>query len=255
MDHRLRAVPTRRALVYADAMSEDHLVESSRRLAAALRPGDLETTLSNITAAAVEVLPDVQWSSLSIRHADGRLETVAPTDDMLRDIDAVQYELQEGPCYEAAVDTVHVTAPHLAADERFPRYAPVALEAGIRAQAGIRLFDAPDSNGALNLYSARVGAFDDLGILSHLFAHQSAVALDYARQVDQLQEAVKSRQLIGQAVGMVMERYQIDEARAFGFLTRLSSHENVKLRLLAERLVRAGGIGESGDLEERSASS
>ncbi|WP_322921723.1 GAF and ANTAR domain-containing protein [Nocardioides renjunii] len=218
---------------------EDRLIEASRQLAAALRPGDLDTTLANITAAAVDVLPDVQWSSLTIRHADGRLETVAPTHNVLLDVDAAQYELREGPCYEAATDTVHVTSPDLAADERFPRYAPVALEAGIRAQAGIRLFDAPDSNGALNLYSATVGAFADLEILSQLFAHQSAVALDYARQIDQLQEAVSTRQLIGQAVGMVRERYTLDEARAFGFLTRLSSHENVKLRTVAERMLQA----------------
>jgi hypothetical protein len=218
-------------------MGEDRIVEASRRLAAALRPGDLDQTLANITAAAVEVLPDVRWSSLTIKHSDGRLETVAPTHDILREVDAAQYELQEGPCYEAAVDTVHVVSPHLAADDRFPRYAPVALQAGIRAQAGIRLFDAPGSNGALNLYSDKVGAFDDLGMLADLFAHQSAVALDYARRIDQLEEAVASRQLIGQAVGMVVERFQVDDARAFGFLTRLSNQENLKLRLVAERLL------------------
>jgi hypothetical protein len=218
-------------------MDDDRLLDASRRLAAALRPGDLDTTLANITAAAVEVLPDVQASSITVKHGDGRLETVAPTHDFLRDVDAAQYELQEGPCYEAAVDTVHITSPDLAADERFPRYGPVAVRAGIRAQAGVRLFDAPASSGALNLYSERVGAFTDLGVLSQLFAHQSAVALDYARQVDQLHQAVRSRQLIGQAVGMVMERYSVDEARAFGFLTRLSSHENMKLRLVAERLI------------------
>ncbi|WP_224276395.1 GAF and ANTAR domain-containing protein [Nocardioides lacusdianchii] len=218
-------------------MSEDRIVEASRRLAAALRPGDLDQTLANITAAAVEVLPDVQWSSLSVKHADGSLETVAPTHDVLRDVDAAQYELQEGPCFEAAVDTVHIVSSHLAADERFPRYAPVALEAGIRAQAGIRLFDAQHSNGALNLYSDKVGAFEDLGVLAELFAHQSAVALEYARRIDQLQEAVTARQLIGQAVGVVMERFGVDDARAFGFLTRLSNQENLKLRLVAERLL------------------
>lgn len=215
-------------------------MEASRRLAAALRPGDLDTTLSNITAAAVDVLPDVSAASLTIKHADGRLETVAPTDEMLRELDTAQYALREGPCYEAAIDTVHVIAPDLANDERFPRYAPVVLRAGIRAQAGIRLFDSGESTGALNLYSPEVGAFEDLGALSQLFAHQSAMALDYARHIGQLQEAVATRQIIGQAVGMVMERYQVDEARAFGFLTRLSSHENVKLRLVAERLVHAG---------------
>ena len=220
---------------------EAGLVEASRRLAAALRPGDLDTTLSNITAAAVEVLPDVDAASLTVKHADGRLETVAPTDDKLVRLDAAQYELREGPCYDAAVDTVHVTSPDLENDERFPRYAPVVLRAGIRAQAGVRLFESPESTGALNLYSGRVGAFEDLGLLSQLFAHQSAMALDYARQIDQLQEAVATRQVIGQAVGIVMERFGIDEAHAFSFLARLSSHENIKLRLVAERLVHAHG--------------
>jgi hypothetical protein len=228
-------------------MTDDRFLEASRALAASLRPGDLDATLANITAAAVEVLPDVQASSITIKHADGRLETVAPTHDYLLDLDAAQYDLQEGPCYEAAVDTVHVTSPDLGSDARFPRYAPVALRAGILAQAGIRLFDAPASNGALNLYSDTVGAFADLGVLSQLFLHHSAVALDYARQIDQLQEAVTSRQLIGQAVGMVMERYGVDEARAFGFLTRLSSHENLKLRVVAQRFISSTTSDSSAD--------
>lgn len=232
------------------AVTSDPLVEASRRLAAALRPGDLDTTLSNITAAAVDVLPDVQWSSLTVQHADGRLETFAPTDEMLLDVDAAQYELREGPCYEAAVETVHVTAPHLASDRRFPRYAPVALRHGIRAQAGIRLFTTRRSHGALNIYSARAGAFAELDSLSQLFAHQSAMALEYARHIDQLQEAVETRQVIGQAVGMVMERYSIDEARAFGFLARLSSNENVKLRLVAERLLRAEAARLAGQRDD-----
>lgn len=226
---------------------EARLLDASRRLAAALGPGDLDTTLANITAAAVAVLPDVDAASLTVKHADGRLETVAPTDDVLLDVDAEQYELREGPCYEAAVDRVHITSPDLANDPRFPRYAPVVLRAGIRSQAGVRLFESPRSNGALNLYSREVGAFSDLGALSELFAHQSAMALDYARQIDQLQEAVATRQVIGQAVGIVMERFSIDEARAFGFLTRLSSHENIKLRVVAERLVAGGSEGAPAD--------
>jgi len=213
------------------------MLEASRRLRAALTPADLDETLSRITAAAVEVLPEVRYASITIKHADGRLETVAPTDDLLCDLDAAQYDLQEGPCYETAVDLVHVTAPYLAEDLRWPRYAPVAVSAGVQAQAGIRLFDSARSNGALNLYGDRPGAFEDLGGLGELFSHQAAMALEYARHITQLQEAVQSRQLIGQAVGVVMERYSLDDARAFGFLTRLSSTENVKLRLVAERLL------------------
>lgn len=217
--------------------TDARLLDVSRRLSRTLGPGDLDQTLERITAAAVEVLPDVDYASITVKHADGRLETFAPTDDLLCDIDAAQYDLQEGPCYESAVETVHVSAPHLADDLRFPRYAPVAIAAGIEAQAGIRLFDTRASTGALNLYSTRAGAFEDLGAVGELFTHQAATALAYAEQVSQLQEAVRTRQLIGQAIGVLMERFDLDEARAFGFLTRLSQDSNIKLRLVAERLL------------------
>jgi hypothetical protein len=219
----------------------DPMLAASRRLSEALSPGDLETTLDRITSAAVEVLPEVDYASITVKHADGRLETFAPTAELIVDLDAIQYRLQEGPCFEAAVDTVHVTAPELADDPRFPRYGPEAAAAGIHAQAGIRLFDGPGSNGALNLYSVRPGAFEELGGLGQLFTHQSAVALAYAREISELQEAVRTRQLIGQAVGVMMERYGLDDARAFGFLARLSQDNNIKLRVVAERLLEETG--------------
>ena len=216
---------------------DNEMLNASRRLSEALAPGDLDETLERITRAAVEVVPDVAFASITVKHGDGTLSTSAPTDPLVLPLDAAQYEFQEGPCYEAATETVHVTSPHLAADPRFPRYGPVAVAAGIQAQAGIRLFDARDSNGALNLYSERLGSFADFEMLGQLFVHHSTVALAYARQVTQLQEAVQTRQLIGQAVGVTMERFDLDDARAFAFLTRLSQDNNIKLRVIAERLL------------------
>lgn len=227
-------------------MTGSELVELSRQLRDALTPADLDETLANITAAAVQTLPDVTYASITVKHGDGRLETVAPSDDLICHLDAAQYRFREGPCYEAAVDTVHVTSPHLADDPRWPRYAPIAVSAGVQAQAGIRLFDAKDSQGALNLYAVEPGAFEDLGAVGQLFSHQAAMALEYARQITQLQEAVQTRQRIGQAVGVVMERYNLDDARAFAFLTRLSSTSNTKLRVLAERIITDLGGSESG---------
>lgn len=216
---------------------DNEMLNASRRLSEALAPGDLDATLESITRAAVEVVPDVAFASITVKHGDGRLTTSAPTDPSTLPLDAAQYEYQEGPCYVAATETVHVTSPHLADDDRFPRYGPVAASAGIRAQAAIRLFEGPDSNGALNLYSLKSGSFEDLDMLGQLFVHHSAVALAYARQVSQLQEAVRTRQLIGQAVGVTMERFDLDDARAFAFLTRLSQDSNIKLRVVAERLL------------------
>ncbi len=227
-------------------MHEDqHVLEASRRLTEALQPGDLDTTLAQLTQAAVDVLPDVDHASITVKHADGRLETVAPTSAFILDLDAAQYALREGPCYDAATESVHVMAPHLASDPRFPRYAREAVASGVQAQAGLRLFDTAESSGALNLYAVRAGAFEDMGTVGELFNHHAAVALTYAREVTQLQEAVRTRQLIGQAVGVTMERFGLDEARAFGFLARLSQDSNTKLRHVAERLLDETGTAPS----------
>jgi hypothetical protein len=222
-------------------MDEIALIETAQRLAKSLTPGDLDHTLSRITAAAVEVLPDVEYASFTVMHSDGTLETVAPTDEVLWGVDAAQYELREGPCYHAAVDSVHVLSPDLANDERFPRYAATAVAAGIRSQVGLRLFEAPKSQGALNLYSTTVGQFEDLGSIGELFAHQSATAIRYAQEIHNLQEALRTRRTIGQAIGILMERYTLTDQRAFAFLTRLSQHGNVKLNRVSEEIVADAG--------------
>jgi hypothetical protein len=218
-------------------MADDSLTQLAGRLAAALEPGDYDATLRSITAAAVEVLPDVDYASITVKHSDDSIDTVAPTDQIVLDIDAAQYRLKEGPCYEAAVETAHVISTDMAADERFPEYGPYVLSKGIQAQAGLRLFDAPASQGALNLYSRRLGAFEDFSTLAALFAHQAAVAIGYAREVADLNDALRTRTTIGQAVGIIMERYALPDERAFAFLTRLSQHQNVKLRVIAAEIV------------------
>lgn len=218
-------------------MRDEHLVETMRQLSRTLTPRALDETLSNITRAAVELLPVVEYASITVLHDDQRLETVAPTADLLLPLDAAQYELHEGPCYQAAQDSVHIISPDLAADQRFPKYASIAVASGIRAQAGLRLFDAPKANGALNLYARQPGAFEDFESLAALFAHHSATAIEYAREIDNLEEAVRTRTTIGQAIGIVMERYKMPEQRAFAFLARLSQSSNTKLRRIAQDIV------------------
>ncbi|VXC06298.1 conserved hypothetical protein [Aeromicrobium sp. 9AM] len=218
-------------------MTEEGLQDSVRRLAEALKPGDYDATLGAITAAAVDVLPDVEYASITVKHSDDSIDTVAPTDPLVLDLDSKQYELKEGPCYDAATETAHVISPDLAADDRFPAYGPYVVGKGIRAQAGLRLFDAPASQGALNLYSHRLGAFEDFSTLADLFAHQAAVAIGYAREIADLNDAIRTRTTIGQAVGIIMERYGLSDERAFAFLTRLSQHGNIKLRIVAAEIV------------------
>ncbi|MEZ0577285.1 GAF and ANTAR domain-containing protein [Nocardioides sp. MH1] len=228
---------------------EDDLLHYARRLLRDLQPGDLEQTLSRMTAAAVEVLPDVTMASITIRHSDDRLETFAPTDDVLLPVDAAQYQFREGPCYEAATDEAYVVSSNLAADDRWPNYSKVALASHIRAQAGISLFDSPRFQGALNLYSSKVGAFADLEPLSELFSHQAAVVIGYAREISDLRQAMLTRQQIGQAIGIVMERYGLGEERAFAFLARLSQNRNEKLYVVAQEFRESAGETGSADVE------
>jgi GAF domain-containing protein len=223
--------------MYRRRVSDDRLLETARLLSETLSPADLDATLSQITSAAVEVLPEVDMCSITILHADGTLVTAAPTDPVLLRIDEHQYKLQEGPCYNAATHEDQVVSVDLADDERFPRYAAVALDEGIRSQIGVRLYDDRKSHGALNLYSRQPGAFEGVASLSRLFAHQAAQAIGYAQEIGNLGEAVRTRTVIGQAVGIVMERYSLDDQRAFAFLQRLSSHRNVKLRQVAQEFV------------------
>jgi AmiR/NasT family two-component response regulator len=91
--------------------------------------------------------------------------------------------------------------------------------------------------GALNLYSHSVGALADIAFLAGLFTSHARVAIAYARQVDGLQDAMTSRQSIGQAVGILMERFKLSDERAFGFLARISQERNVKLRVVARELI------------------
>jgi hypothetical protein len=219
---------------------DERLVQAARRLSATLSPGDLDHVLHGITAAAVELLPDVDYASITVQRTDGTLHTVAPTDELVCTVDAAQYELQEGPCYDAAVNDLHVTSQDLGRDERFPRYGPVAAEAGIHSQAGIRLYGDPDtSRGALNLYSRRTGAFEDLGVLGAMFADRSTAAIAYAQDLDDRREASAVREKVGKAVGATMERYEFTDERAFAFLTRLAQHHDVPLPVAADAIIAA----------------
>jgi GAF domain-containing protein len=220
-------------------MSNEAVIDTVNRLAQTLSPGDLDETLRSVTSGAVDVLPDVDLASITVLHQDGTLVTVAETAEVILELDARQYKLRQGPCYSAAVETSHVISPDLAADQRFPDYAAFAAEKGMAAQAGIRLFDSNRGRGALNLYSTRVGAFEDLGMLSALFVSQAAAAIAYAGEVSDLAAAMSTRATIGKAVGIVMERYELSEERAFAFLTRVSQYRNVSLRLVAQETIAA----------------
>lgn len=135
-----------------------------------------------------------------------------------------------------------VTTSDLSRDARYPAYGEVAVSAGVLAQVAVVLFDTSQARGVLNLYSQRSGAFDDRAVLTDLFAHHSATALAYAAEYHDRKTTGAERNPVGQALGIVMERFQFSEAKAFALLQRTAEHREVSVRLVAQELVaRADG--------------
>ena len=111
------------------------------------------------------------------------------------------------------------------------------MRAGVRAQVAVVLFETARARGVLNLYSHRSGAFDDTALLTDLFAHHSATALAYAYEYHDRQTTEAERRAVGQALGIVMERYKLSETKAFALLQRTAEHRAISVRLVAQELV------------------
>lgn len=212
----------------------------------------LEKTLHTVVEAARELLPEFDQVGISALARDGHAETLAAAGDLVAVLDQLQYDVSEGPCLEALRHAPTVEAPRISEDERWPRYVPGAVRRGLRAQLGIRLYvDKEGTASSINLYST---TSDEIGLdtltKAELFATHAAVAVTHAGEREHFNDALRSRTVVGQALGILMERYSMDQDRAFGFLIRASSHGNKKLRDLADELVEYTneGSGEgSGD--------
>lgn len=203
------------------------------------RPRALDETLSAIAEAARDTIPGVDHAGISILHRNGRIETLASTDRLVRRLDTIQYELREGPCVESVTtDQPVVVASHIRRADRWPNYVPRATEEGLRAQLALRLYSNEATFGSLNLYVTESDIIHrDAVQVAELFTTHAAIALGHARYEHQLNEALVSRKVIGQAIGVIMERYKINEDRAFNFLVRASSTSNIKLRDVAESVL------------------
>jgi len=201
---------------------------------------DPDATMKSAVAMLVHNIDGCDAAGISIVHAKRRVETEAATGDMALIGDRLQYEMGEGPCLDAIWQQETVYAPDLATDPRWPKWGHrVIEETGVRSMFCLRLFTVEDTLGGLNMYSRSVDGFsaEDQAEGQALAAH-IAIAVVAARAAEQFVVALDSRTVIAQAVGMMMERYNIDPARAFALLTRLSSHQNVKLRDIATEIVR-----------------
>lgn len=201
------------------------------------QPHTLEEQLTSVLEAAADTIDGVDATSISVLHRDGRVDTLAGTEPLVYKCDQAQYDLNEGPCLEALKGEPFQRIDDMTQEQRWPRYAKVAAAEGVRSQMAVELYADERSIGGLNLYSRHSRAFDeDTRHTAWLFATHAALAMGRTRQAQQLNEALVTRKLIGQAIGILMHRFELDEDRAFEFLVRVSRNSNKKLRDVASEI-------------------
>jgi ANTAR domain/GAF domain len=211
--------------------------EFSRRLAVIHAADDEEQTLQRVLAFALVALQCDMAGVMLVRG--GRVESAAITNPIVREADLLQMQCNEGPCLSAIADDNVFRIDHTDADPRWPTWGPQAARIGIVSVLSVRMIDTDDSVvGSLNLYARRAAAFgpDDVEIAS-ILTHHATVAYRQASRFAAATRAIDSRTTIGQAEGVLMERFGISPDRAFSVLRRYSSQYNVKLRAVARGIV------------------
>ena len=177
-------------------------------------------------------------AGIMLVHGRHQIETAAATSQRVGESHNLQIVHDEGPCLEAIEGEPSYTSPDVADDPRWPRWGAAVADLGLRSALSLRLETRARRYGSLNLYSERIAAFDDDDLaVGAIFVQHAAVAIANAHNEEGLQVAIDARKLIGQAQGILMERFDIDADRAFEFLRRQSQSHNVKLRYVAEWVV------------------
>jgi hypothetical protein len=198
------------------------------------------TTLERVVELCHETLTRCSVAGVSVVEA-GRIRTLVASRDALRRIDEIQSELQEGPVFDALRHHESVASDSVDVDERWPRWGSrVSEELGLRGFLAYRLFMTGDSLGVLQLY-ANPGAFAPEDLLEgQVLAAHASVALAATFKESQLHRALESRTVIGQATGILIERFSLTPDQAFAVMRRVSQNHNTKVHDLARHLVETG---------------
>lgn len=201
-----------------------------------LHESDVDDTVQSIVEHAKQSLACDHAGIMIVRKK--RIETAAATDHIVSMADKIQMQLGQGPCLEAIWEHDTFVVDDARTEQRWRPFMVQVAELGMRSMLSIRLHASHQTLGALNLYSVPVREFDEDDIaVAHLFGQHASVALAIALNEEGLRRAIDSRHLIGQAQGILMERFSLNANQAFAVLRRYSQDTNLKLRDVADRLI------------------
>jgi GAF domain-containing protein len=219
--------------------THQRLAEIVRELHA--RPeADADTVIAELAEHAAAEVPGATYAGVTVTRDHKSIDTPAATHPYPILLDKIQQRHRQGPCLESAWEEKTIHVPDLEHDERWPLYRnDVLAETPIRSVMAFELFIANQTMGALNVYSEHPRAFDDDSrTIGMIFAAHTSVAWDTARRDEQFRRALASRDVIGQAKGMIMERYGVTAVQAFDMLRKLSQDSNTPIAQIAADLVK-----------------
>lgn len=199
-------------------------------------PGVAETVEAVVQFALQAV--SCTYAGVALAQRGGKLETIAVTDPLVEQSDRLQVDCGEGPSLTVIADQDTVLIPDTASADRWPVWAPKAAALDLRSVLSVPLQTNGSTLGLLQLFNTEPYAFEhDDDAVAHILARHASVAVATATQEANLRQAIDARKLIGQAQGILMERFGIDGDQAFAVLRRYSQDYNIKLRDVARRLI------------------
>ena len=208
--------------------------------------GSVVDTLDSVVTTAVATIDGCDWAGIFLFDGD-MVVTPAYTDPIVTEADSLQLLSGEGPCLDAIAHRLAFYAEDLSIDPRWPGFAAGATTIGIRGALALPM--SSDAHpGAVNLYARFPSAFGVVDrakavILSSLASFALSAAYsheDEERRAARYAAALRTREVIGEALGILMERERISANQAFDILRRASQHLNIKLRDIAQDLVDTG---------------
>ncbi|MFI5695874.1 ANTAR domain-containing protein [Kribbella sp. NPDC051586] len=198
----------------------------------------LEETIDSVVQFALQAL-DCSYAGVAL-STRGRPEIPAVTDPVVAEIYQIQLDTGDGPLAATMRDQVTISIRDTITESRWPTWAAKVHQLGVRSVLDVPLLLGPDTStvGVLGLYSRIPDGFSaDDEAIAHILARHASVAVANARNQQNLVAAVDARKVVGQAMGILMERFEIDGDRAFAVLKRYSQDTNIKLRDVAQELI------------------
>ena len=209
----------------------------------------VDESLTQIAEFAAHAIPGADGAGVTVAHPSGKplhIQSWAVTDEFVRKIDTLQYRLhEEGPCMTSLRTARPCVSGSISDDPRWPGFGGAVVRLGVNSALSLPLILREQVIGVINAYAYTLDAFAEHAVaMGTKFAGPAAVAVHNAglvmaaqHRAEQLQQALGSRSVIDQAIGIIRARSGVSAEEAFDRLTKISQDENTKLHVVAERLV------------------